>query len=176
MWTHSCVYVRRRNVQIYSLLHELCHTNKKGTDQNIYTQVDWKVSLAGTAGSTADWYKVTIREGVNQTAVVCHTDPLIPTQAVLPGQHFSQQLLQKMTKPARYFYWSVVLLLTSLSLPFSSDSLLLFPYLTLCPSSWVQAHLVYSKECSNPLSCIYSTVCVCFCLLIVSPCIDVTVT
>lgn len=62
---------------------------------------------------------------VNQTAVVCHTDPLIPTQSVPPGQHFPQQLLRKMTKPVRYFYWSVVSLdvLASPSLPFSPDSL-----------------------------------------------------
>lgn len=81
---------------------------------------------------------------VNQIAVVWHADPLIPKQSVAPGQHFSQQLLQKMTKLARYFHWSVVLLqlcflfrYSELTLfPLSSGSLLLIHFLSLS----VQVH------------------------------------
>lgn len=122
--------------------YKLQHVIQKGT------QVNWKVLLAGNAGSTAYWREARVREGANQTAVVCHTDPLIPAQSFPPGQHFSQEILQKTTKQVQYFHWSVFLCV----LCASSGVFFRCPRLTLYlvfPLDWsVWAHEVSLEESS----------------------------
>lgn len=73
---------------------------------------------------------------MNQTLVVCHTDPI---QSVPAGQHFIQQILQKMTKRERLFIdlfrlfslLSLIVLHSSRhSSPSSSGSLLILPHMS----------------------------------------------
>jgi len=89
-------------------------------------------------------------------------------------------ILQKMTKPVWYFYWSVFLFCFVFLIRFLSCFLrcpgftfcLLFPVtgvslsLTLCLSLWVEPwgifSQVYWEQCSDPFICSYS-MCVCLC-------------
>lgn len=123
--------------------------------------------------------KIWVTEGWSESnSCLPHWFPSFPQNLFLPVSTF--QLLQKMTKPVRYFYWSVDLLqlcclfrcpgLTVLWL-----SLFLSLSFTFHQGSWIQLWGTFKIVDSNLVSCSISTVSVYFCVQIDTPSINISV-